>query len=335
MSRNKKVRWGIISTANIGTKKVIPGIMASPHSLVTAISSRELATARAAADRLGIEKAYGTYEEMLADPDIDAVYNPLPNHLHVDLTLAAARAGKHVLCEKPMAMDAGDAERLRACPEGIIVAEAFMVRYHPQWLRAREIARSGELGRITAINGFFSYYNKDPANVRNQADIGGGAIMDIGCYPVTAARFIFASEPGRLVSLIDRDPEFGTDRLASVIADFGGGRQLAFTVGMQIVPSQRIEIIGEKGRIEILIPFNAPQNEATALIVDFGESLDASLARREIIPACDQYTEQAEIFALAVLGRRKLEYGIEDAIASMKVLDAIFRSEKSSAWETI
>lgn len=329
---NKKVHWGIISTANIGVEKVIPGIMASEHSEVTAISSRNLTTAKAAADRLGIKKSYGSYEEMLADPEIDAVYNPLPNHLHVDLTLAAARAGKHVLCEKPMALDVADAERLRKIPEDIIVAEAFMVRYHPQWLRAREIAQSGELGRITAINSFFSYYNKDPANVRNMVDIGGGAIMDIGCYPVTAARYIFESEPTRVVSLIDRDPEFKTDRLASVIADFGAGRQLAFTVGMQIVPSQRLEIIGEKGRVEILIPFNTPPNQPTALLVDDGFSLDASLARREIIGPCDQYTEQAEAFALAVLGQKPLNWGIEDAIASMKVLDAIFASEKTNGW---
>ncbi len=331
----KKVRWGIISTANIGTEKVIPGIMASAHSEVTAISSRDLATARTAANRLGIKKAYGSYEEMLADPQIDAVYNPLPNHLHVDWTLAAARAGKHVLCEKPMALNVADAERLREVPEGIIVAEAFMVRYHPQWLRARDIARSGELGRITAINGFFSYHNKDPANVRNKADIGGGAIMDIGCYPVTAARFIFESEPKRVVSLIDRDPGFKTDRLASVIADFGEGRQLAFTVGMQIVPSQRVEIIGEKGRVEILIPFNAPPNQPTALLVDDGASLDASLARREIIGPCDQYTEQAEAFALAVLKGKSLAWGIEDAILSMAVLDAIFTSEKANAWADV
>ncbi len=334
-SSQKKIRWGIISTANIGTEKVIPGIMASAHSQVTAISSRNLETAKAAAKRLGIPKAYGSYEEMLADPEIDAVYNPLPNHLHVDLTLAAAKAGKHILCEKPMGLNVADAERLRQCPKNIMVAEAFMVRYHPQWKRARQIARSGELGTIVAVNGFFSYHNTDPANVRNQVDIGGGAIMDIGCYPVTAARYIFDAEPLRLVSLIDRDPEFKTDRLASVIADFGQGRQLAFTVGMQIVPSQRIEIIGEKGRVEIIIPFNAPQNQPTALLVDGGLSLDGSLARREIIPPCDQYTEQAEAFALALLENKPLAWGIEDAIKSMKVLDAIFASEKSGAWEKL
>lgn len=335
MSEMKKVRWGIISTANIGMAKVTPGIIKSAHSEVTAIASRSLASARAAADELGIEKAYGSYEEMLADPDIDAVYNPLPNHLHVDLTLQAARAGKHVLCEKPMALNAADAERLRACPKDILVSEAFMVRYHPQWLRAREIVRSGELGDVHAVRALFTYYNVDPGNVRNMADIGGGGILDIGCYPVTGARFFFGREPERVVALVERDPVFKTDRQASVIADFGGGRHLTFICSTQLVGAQSIEIIGTKGRVEILIPFNAPADQPTAILVDDGQSLDGHLARREIMPACDQYTEQAEAFALAVLGQRPLQYGIADAIDSMRVLDAIFASEKTGGWAKV
>lgn len=329
------VRWGIISTANIGMEKVTPGIMKSAHSKVTAISSRNLDTAKAAAARLGIEKAYGSYEEMLADPDIDAVYNPLPNHLHVELTLAAAKAGKHVLCEKPMAMDVADAERLNECPKDIIISEAFMVRYHPQWHRAREIARSGELGDIRAVNVVFSYFNVDPANVRNMSDIGGGGIMDIGCYAVTAGRFFLEGEPKRIVSLVDRDPDFKTDRMASGLADFGDGKQLTFMVSTQAVPNQRFEIIGTKGRVEIVIPVNAPADQPTSLIIDHGLSLDGSLVRREVIPECDQYTEQAEAFALAVLGKKPLPYGIDDAIKSMKVLDAIFESENIGGWTNV
>ena len=329
------VRWGIISTANIGMEKVTPGIMKSAHSKVTAICSRNLETAKAAASKLGIEKAYGSYEEMLADPDIDAVYNPLPNHLHVELTLAAAKAGKHVLCEKPMSMDVADAERLRDAPKDIIISEAFMVRYHPQWLRAREIIRSGELGEIRSVNAVFTYFNDDPNNVRNMADIGGGAIMDIGCYPVTAGRFFLEGEPKRVVTLVERDPVFKTDRFSSTIADFGDGKQLAFTISTQAVPTQRFEIVGTKARIEMMIAINAPADQPTAIIIDHGLNLDGSLPRREIIPACDQYTEQAEAFALAVLGKKSLEYGIEDAILSMRVLDAIFKSEKSGSWENV
>lgn len=332
-----KVRWGIVSTADIGLKKVIPGIMKSPHSEVVAMGSRVLGRARAALDGLGLTnaRAYGSYEELFADPGIDAIYNPVPNHLHVPLTLAAAKAGKHVLCEKPIALDAKEAEKLRACPKGIVVSEAFMVRHHPQWARAREIVDSGELGEVRAIRGVFTYFNDDPHNVRNMADIGGGGIMDIGCYPVVGARYVFGGEPKRVVALVDRDPGFGTDRLASVIADFGEGRQLSFVCGTQSVGQQKMEILGTRGRVEIMIPFNAPAGERTAIVVDSGAPFDGSLARREIIRAVDQYTEQAEAFALAVLGERELPWGIEDAIRQMRVLDALFASERTGGWAEV
>jgi len=331
----KKVRWGILSTANIGMAKVTPGIQKSAHSEVVAIASRDSGKARAAADRLGIAKAYGSYEELFADPEIDAIYNCLPNHLHVPMTVAAAKAGKHVLCEKPIALNAADAEALRECPADRIVLEAFMVRFHPQWERARAIIASGELGEIRSINAVFTYFNADPNNVRNKADIGGGGIMDIGCYPITAARYLFEAEPTRVVSLIERDANFGTDRLASVMADFGGGRQLNFTCSTQTVPHQRVQVFGSKGKLEIIIPFNAPADTPTAITIDSAAALDGSLARREILPAVDQYTAQAEAFALAVLGEKPLAWGIEDAIASMKVIDAIFASEKSGGWANV
>ena len=330
----RKVRWGILSTANIGMQKVTPAIQRSAHSEVVAIASRDLGKAQAAASQLGIPKAYGSYEEMFADPEIDAIYNPLPNHLHVPMTIEAAQAGKHVLCEKPIALSAAEAERLRECPPDRIVLEAFMIRFHPQWLRAREIIRSGELGDVRVINGVFAYHNVDPANVRNNPDIGGGGILDIGCYPVTAGRFLFDGEPQRVVALVDRDPQFGTDRVASVIADFGNGRQLTFTCSTQLAGHQRVQAFGSKAKLEIVIPFNAPPAERTAITIDTGGTNDA-LARREILPPCDQYTEQAEAFALAVLGEKPLPWGVEDAIASMKVLDAIFRSEREGGWVNV
>jgi predicted dehydrogenase len=331
----KKIRWGILSTAKIGREKVIPAIMASPSSEVVAIASRDITRAREVAANLGIPRALGSYEALFADPEVDAIYNPLPNHLHVECTLAAASAGKHVLCEKPVGLDAADAERLRAAPAGVMISEAFMVRYHPQWLRARDIIDSGEIGDMRAVRAGFSYYNMAADNVRNMKDIGGGAMLDIGCYPVTGGRFFFGSEPARVVALIDRCPQFGTDRQASVIADFGEGRQLAFTVSTQLVPHQTIEMIGTKGRVELIIPFNAPANTATALLVDRGLTFDGTLARREIIPPCDQYERQAEAFAQAILTGTPLPYGIDDAIASMKVLDAVFASEKSGGWVNV
>jgi predicted dehydrogenase len=329
------VRFGILSTAAIGMNKVTPAIQRSPLCRVVAIASRDAAAARAAADRLGIETAHGSYEALIADPNVDAIYNPLPNHLHVDWTLKANAAGKHVLCEKPLGLDVADAERLKAARPDRLIAEAFMVRYHPQWLRAREIVRSGELGTVRMIRAVFCYHNVDPNNVRNQADIGGGGMLDIGCYPVVAGRFLFEAEPSRVVSLIDRDPTFKTDRVASVIADFGAGRQLAFTVSTQGAARQSVEVIGTKGRLEIIIPFNAPAMQATALVVDTQGSLDHTLARREIIPPCDQYTEQATAFAQAILAGTPITFGLDDAILNMRVLDAVFRSEATGAWVTV
>ena len=334
----RTVRWGILSTADIGLKKVVPAILKSDLCEVVAVASRDKSKAEAYIATLGLTgkaTAHGSYEALYADPNVDAIYIPLPNQLHVPTTLAAARAGKHVLCEKPIALTAKEAEALRAIPKGIVFYEAFMVRFHPQWLRAREIVRSGELGELRAIRAVFTYNNTDPANVRNQADIGGGGIYDIGCYPVTGARFLFDAEPLRVVSLIDRDPAFKTDRLASVMADFGGGRQLAFTISTQAVGHQSIEVIGTKGRVEIVIPYNAPPDTATAVLVDHGHALDGHLARREIIPPCDQYTEQAEAFAKAVLGIAPLPYDAETAIQNMRVLDAIFESERTGAWATV
>ena len=332
---DKKVRWGIISTANIGMKKVTPAIQKSAHSEVVAIASRDLDRAKVAAAQLGIPKAYGSYEELLADPEIDAIYNPLPNHLHVPLTLKAFAAGKHVLCEKPIALTAAEAAMLLAKPANLVFYEAFMVRFHPQWHRVREIMRSGEIGEIKAIRAVFSYFNRDPSNVRNIAAIGGGGIMDIGSYPIAVSRFLLEAEPRRVVSLVERDPDFGTDRLASVIADYGNGRQLSFVCSTQAVGQQKLEVIGTRGRIEVMVPFNAPADERTAIIIDTGAPFDGSLARREIIPACDQYTEQAEAFALAVLGELPLPWGVDDAISQMKVIDAVFASETSGGWVNV
>ncbi|WP_169196366.1 Gfo/Idh/MocA family oxidoreductase [Devosia sp. MC1541] len=335
MGNTRKLRWGILSTANIGMQKVTPAIMKSAHSEVVAIGSRNLDQAQRAANKLGIPKAFGSYEELISSPDIDAIYNPLPNHLHVEMTLAANAAGKHVLCEKPVAITAEDAKHLRTARPDRLILEAFMVRFHKQWLRAREIMRSGELGEVRAVRSVFTYYNADPNNVRNKADIGGGGLLDIGCYPITGGRFFFESEPLRVVSLVDRDANFGTDRQASVIADFGNGRQLTFLVSTQLAPNQSLELLGTKGRVELIIPFNAPADTPTAVLVDEGKALDGSLARREIMSACDQYTEMAEAFALAALGEGTLPYGVEDAIRSMHILDAIFESEKTGAWAPV
>jgi predicted dehydrogenase len=333
MAKKDKVRWGVISTANIGVTKVIPGMMKSREIEIRAIASRSLPTARKAAKKLGIPVAYGSYDELLDDPEIEAIYNPLPNHLHVPLTLAAAKKGKHVLCEKPLALTAAQAEQLRAAPKGVIIAEAFMVRAHPQWIKARELVRAGKLGTLRAVQALFSYYNVDPANVRNMADIGGGALYDIGCYPIVVARYIFGAEPVRAVSLIDRDPNFRTDRTTSALIDFGEGRHLTFTSSTQAVNYQRVNILGTKGRLEIRIPFNAPQGAAMTIWLDNGKQLADASAKPIKLPKVDQYQLEGELFSRAVRGKEKIAFGLDDAILQMRVIDALFRSEKSGGWE--
>lgn len=329
----EKARWGVLSTAKIGVEKVIPAIQASRNGRVAAIASRDLAKAKTAASELGIDRAYGSYDELLADPDIEFIYNPLPNDQHVEMTLAAARAGKHVLCEKPIGLNAADARRLSEIPDDIRVMEAFMVRFHPQWLRCREILRAGRIGQPKAIQVAFSYFNDDPQNIRNKPETGGGALMDIGCYAIVAGRFFFEAEPERVVGLIDKDPKFGTDRLTSGLLDFGAGRQLAFTVSTQTVPYQRVQILGTTGRLEIEIPFNAPQGASSRLFLYDGTVLDGSDAQMETISEADQYAEQADAFVEAVRSEQAAPCGTEDAVINMRIIDALFQSAESGSWQ--
>jgi predicted dehydrogenase len=330
------VKWGVISTANIGVAKVIPAMQKSKGCKIAAIASRDLATARKWADKLGIPKAYGSYDELLADKEIEAVYNPLPNHLHVPLSIKAAEAGKHVLCEKPLGLDTADAQRLIAARDksGKLIQEAFMVRYHPQWRRARDIVRSGKIGELKAIQGFFSYMLTDPKNVRNMADIGGGGLLDIGVYPVVTSRFLFGAEPTRVAAVIERDPTFKTDRLASCLMEFPQG-QVSFACSTQLVPHQRMQVFGTKGRIEVEIPFNAPPDRPCRIYADDGSSLGDASAKEEVFPVCDQYTLQGDVMAEAIRSGKPLEFPLEDSLANMRVIDALFRAGKSGKWENV
>ena len=333
VGKNSPVRWGIISTANIAIGQVVPGMLKSKQLEVRAIASRSLANARRAANKLGIPVAYGSYEELFDDPEIDAVYNPLPNHLHVPITLEAAAKGKHVLCEKPIALTAGDAERLRDAPADILIGEAFMVRHHPQWLEARRLVKAGRLGDVHAIQVLFSYFNRDGANIRNILDTGGGALFDIGCYAIVTGRFIFDAEPLRAIALVDRDPDFGTDRTTSGLLDFGRGRHLTFTVSTQAADYQRVNILGSKARLEVVIPYNAPLGEPTTLFLDNGTKLGDQSAKPVKISKADQYQLESEAFSRAIRGKEKSVFGVEDAILQMRVIDALFRSENSGCWE--
>jgi predicted dehydrogenase len=324
-----KVRWGVLSTANIGVAKVLPAMQRGAYCEIAAIGSRDLAKAQAAAAKLGIPRAYGSYEELLADPAIDAIYNPLPNHLHVHWSIKALEAGKHVLCEKPIALTADEARELadagRQHPQ-LKLMEAFMYRHHPQWQRARQIVREGGIGELRTIQSFFSYFNADPGNIRNQAGIGGGGLMDIGCYNISLSRFIFEDEPRRVCGLIEYDPELKTDRLASGMLDFGRGTS-TFTCSTQLASYQRVNIFGTTGRVEIEIPFNAPPDRPCRMWHQ-----RAGGTEEIAFEVCDQYTLQGDLFSQAILNDTPVPTPIEDAVANMRVIDALVQSAKSGAW---
>jgi predicted dehydrogenase len=329
-----KLRWGVLSTANIALSKVIPAMRRGKWCEVAAIASRDFDKAKQAASSLEIPKAYGSYEELLKDDTIDVIYNPLPNHLHVRWSAAAAESGKHVLCEKPIALNVAEALQLLAVRDRtkVRIQEAFMVRTHPQWLGARELIRAGRIGQLRSISGFFSYFNANPGNIRNQPELGGGALMDIGCYPVSMSRFLFQQEPDRVFGVIERDPELGVDRLTSVILDFPRG-QSVFTCSTQLAPYQRMQILGTHGRIEVEIPFNAPADRPTRIFIDDGSDLFGTSIETREFPTCDQYTIQADLFSLAILQDLEQPIPLEDAVRNMAALDAIFRSTQSGAWE--
>ena len=330
----RKVKWGVLGVAKIAIEKVIPAMQQGEASHIAAIASRDLGKARAAANKLGIERAFGSYEALLADGEIEAIYNPLPNELHVPWTLRALAAGKHVLCEKPIALDAEEARALIEARDGTgkLVAEAFMVRCHPQWRRAKELVGTGAVGGLRAIQTFFSYRLLDPENVRNRPP-GGGGLYDIGCYAILSARYIFGAEPTRVAATIDHDPNFRTDWLAGAILEFPGGRHSTFTIGTQMSAHQRVTIVGEAGRIEIMIPFNAPPDRPAEIAIDTGADLFGGGRRVEQFAICDQYTLQGDAFSRAILNATPLEFPIEDAILNMRVIDALFRSAKSGTWE--
>ena len=325
----QQVRWGVLSTAKIGTEKVLPALQQGTLCTIAAIASRREEAARAAAARLGIPRAYGSYEALLADPAIDAIYNPLPNHLHVPWTIKALAAGKHVLCEKPIALSAAQAEELVEVASRhprLKVMEAFMYRHHPQWVRARELVASGAIGELKTIQSFFSYYNDDPANIRNRAEVGGGGLMDIGCYNISLSRFLFAAEPVRALGIVERDPRFRTDRLASGILDFGRGTA-TFTCATQLSPYQRANIFGTAGRVEIEIPVNAPPDRPCRIWHQRGQVVEELVFDR-----CNQYTLQGDLFAAAVLDDTPVPTPLTDAVANMRVLEAIVASATSGAW---
>src|SRR3984957_17124931 len=334
MNKNKKVTWGVLGVANIAMKKVLPAMQRGEWCQIAAIASRDLQKAERAAQQLGIGKAYGSYEELLADPEIEAVYNPLPNHLHVPWSIKAAEAGKHVLCEKPISLTVPEAISLLRTRDrtGVKIEEAFMVRTHPQWCKAIDLIKTGKIGAVRSVMGYFSYFNRDPKNIRNIRDYGGGALMDIGCYLIYTSRLIFGEEPTRVLGMIERDPELQTDVLTSGILHFPSG-QSVFTCSTQVAPYQRVQILGTQGRIEIEIPFNAPPDKPCRIFRDDGRDLSGRSAEILEFPVGDQYTIKVDLFSQNILEGTELAVSLEGSIRNMAVIEAVFRSAESGKWE--
>ena len=329
-----KVKWGILGVANIAVKKVIPAMQLGQWCDITAIASRDLSKAQNAASQLGIPRAYGSYEELIADPDIEAIYNPLPNNLHVDWTIKAAQAGKHVLCEKPISMTVAEAlPLLRVQKEtGVKIEEAFMVRTNPQWVSTLKMIADGQIGDVRSVAGHFSYNNQDPKNIRNIRETGGGGLMDIGCYMIFFSRLVFGAEPKRVVSLVEENPETQTDILTSALLEFPTGHA-TFTCGTRLSPYQRFQIVGTTGRIEVQIPVNAPPDQPCKVFLDDGTDLGGRNIKTIEFEPCDQYTVQGDLFSQAIREDSEPALSLEDSIKNMAVIEAIFKSGVSGKWE--
>ena len=324
-----KVRWGILSTAKIGREKVIPGMQKGEYCDIVAIASRNIESAKAEAEKLNIRKAYGSYEELLSDANIDAIYIPLPNHMHVEWAIKCLEAGKHVLCEKPIGLTAAEAQQLIDAAKDypkLRIAEAFMYRFHPQWVHAKKLVAEGSIGELKTIHSFFSYYNVDPANIRNKKETGGGGMMDIGCYNISLSRFIFSKEPERVFGIVDYDAALETDRMASGTLDFGNGTS-TFTCSTQMMPYQRVNILGTEARIEIEIPFNAPTDKKTKLWIHTKNGSEEIL-----FDTVDQYTLQGDQFSKAILDDQPVPFELSDALNNMKVIEAVIKSDKEAKW---
>lgn len=327
------IRWGILSTANIGVRKVIPAMQRAQSCVISAIASQNLEKAQTIAAQLGIERAYGSYAELLADPEIDAIYNPLPNHLHVDWTLQALAAGKHVLCEKPFSHDSTQLRRVIAAQQacGLVVGEAFMMKAALQWRKVMELLKAGEIGEVHAVQGSFFYRNLEGTNIRNRIDSQGGAMMDIGCYPLMVARMVFGDEPKRVLACMANDPVFGTDRLTSAILEFAHGH-CTFSVGTQTAPFQRVFIFGSRKHIEVRIPFNAPTDRVTPLLLH-GNDILAEFDQRIEFPHYDQYTLQAENFMAAIRHKHAPLTPLTDSFANAAAIEALFKSSQNGTWQ--
>ena len=323
---DKKINWGILSTAYIATEAVIPAMINSKYCNIKGIASRSYDKAKKVAKQFNIPKSFGSYQELLADKEIEAVYIPLPNHMHVPWAIKALEAGKHVLLEKPVALSSTEAQTLLdkslKYPQ-LKIMEAFMYRFHPQWVKVKELISNGTIGNLKTIQSSFSFFEDDTNSIVNNKELGGGSLMDIGCYPISLSRYLFNSEPKSVSASIEYDPAFKTDILALGILEFEKGSSNFFSA-TQVAENQNVKIFGAKAFIEMEIPFNPPTDKKTRIIINRDEE-------KEVIEfdICDQYTIQADLFSTAIIENKQVPTPLQDAINNMKVIERLIESDKA------
>jgi len=325
-------RWGVLSTAKIGREQLLPAIVDAENSVLSAIASRDETKARALADRFGAPHSFGSYEALLASDTVDGVYIPLPTSQHIEWAVKAADAGKHVLVEKPLALNAADIDQVIAARDRnkVQICEAFMVVYHPQWIKVRDLVQSGAIGKLRYVQGAFTYYLKDPDNMRNRPELGGGALPDIGVYPTVSTRFVTGKEPQRVQATVERG-EFGTDSYSSIRADFGDF-ELAFYLSTEMANRQLMVFHGDKGFIEVHGPFNAGLYDHHRVSLHNQSHTEETLFR---FPGAQQYRLQVEAFVRAAKGSGEPVFQLEDSVRNQKLIDAIFKAGDSGGWETV
>ena len=327
----EKLKIGVLGVSNHLIKRIVLPLRQTQHCYIEAIASRDISKAKECAETFNINKAYGDYQELLDDASIDMVYIPLPNHMHLEWIEKAAIAGKHILCEKPIALDAEQAqESMDICSRhNVKLMEAFMYKFHPQWIYAKDVVKTKQIGDIKYINSSFAYNNPAPNNIRNIKEYGGGAVMDIGCYAISVPRFILDTEPQKVMGIQVEHDRFGTDILSSAIMDFNGVHS-TFNVSTLSHPNQYVEIVGTAGRIRVEIPFNTYVDTKAQILISTGQGdriLDFDI--------CDQYGLMFDAFAQAIKNDKPVPHHPQDAINNMKVIDAVFKSSQSGKWENV
>ena len=335
------IRWGVLGAAAIATGRTMPAMLEAPSATLLALASRDLAKAQAVAQTLGIPRVYASYEALLADPQVDAVYVPLPNQLHFEWALRCLQAGKHVLCEKPLCLSADQVSQLCAARDRTQrhIEEGFGFRNHPQWAKLDELLASDAIGPVRAVHATLAKQFLDPLDVRNNPATGGGALYDLGSYAISACNLIFKRQPARVVAALERDPTFGIDRLSSAILDYGNAHAL-LTVATQSGPCnwgthQQLSVLGANGWLRLTFPYAHGRPSACQIELGDSSSVGSFPTQTFHFEPANQYTLQIERFSRLLLGHEAPSWPIEDALHTLRVIEALFVSAHSASWQSL